>query len=162
MRLPSGEGTAMSAPVGRRPGTGTPSLWNLTPPRDDGHPPGVRLRVPVLVLASEETGSAQRTPGGSGWDSLTPRELEVVALVTRGATNQQTARRLSLSPHTVNAHLRHVFTKLGISSRVELTRVALTRERDVPPRRLTGPLPDRSRTAGSRTPPGGRRGLAPR
>ena len=62
------------------------------------------------------------------WMALTPREQEVVALVTRGATNQQTARILRLSPHTVSTHLRHVFTKLGICSRVELTRIFVVQQ----------------------------------
>jgi NADPH-dependent 2,4-dienoyl-CoA reductase/sulfur reductase-like enzyme len=74
-------------------------------------------------------GPAGRSTDASGWDALTPRELQVVELVTLGATNQQAARRLHVSPHTVNAHLRHVFAKLGVSSRVELTRVAVARER---------------------------------
>lgn len=37
--------------------------------------------------------------------------------------NREAAERLYLSPHTVSMHLRHVFTKLGITSRVELTRL---------------------------------------
>jgi DNA-binding CsgD family transcriptional regulator len=57
--------------------------------------------------------------------------------VTLGATNQQAARRLRVSPHTVNAHLRHVFTKLGVSSRVQLTRIAVAREQSGP-RRVVG------------------------
>jgi DNA-binding CsgD family transcriptional regulator len=61
----------------------------------------------------------------TGWTALTPREREVVALVTHGATNKQAARILRLSPHTVSTHLRHVFTKLGICSRVELTRITV-------------------------------------
>jgi DNA-binding CsgD family transcriptional regulator len=39
-------------------------------------------------------------------------------------TNREVAERLFVSPHTVNSHLRHVFSKLGITSRVELARVA--------------------------------------
>ena len=44
----------------------------------------------------------------------------MVSLVAQGATNREVAERLYLSPYTVNSHLRHVFTKLGIRSRVEL------------------------------------------
>jgi DNA-binding CsgD family transcriptional regulator len=65
---------------------------------------------------------------GVGWAALTPREREVVALVTLGATNRQAARALRLSPHTVSTHLRHVFTKLGVCSRVELTRIAVAHQ----------------------------------
>jgi DNA-binding CsgD family transcriptional regulator/predicted nucleic acid-binding protein len=58
----------------------------------------------------------------SAWGSLTESELRVVKLVAEGLTNRQVASRLFLSPHTVDSHLRHSFTKLGVSSRVELTR----------------------------------------
>ena len=78
---------------------------------------GVRRRV---VTAEPET---------NGWAALTNAELAVVRLVTEGLTNREAADRLFVSPHTVNSHLRHVFTKLGINSRVELARIA----RDVQP-----------------------------
>jgi DNA-binding NarL/FixJ family response regulator len=61
------------------------------------------------------------------WPELTESEFAVVSLVARGATNREVAERLYLSPYTVNSHLRHVFTKLGIRSRVELTRLATAR-----------------------------------
>src|SRR5262249_60393958 len=69
----------------------------------------------------------RRAPGGSrlGPASLTESELRVVGLVAEGLTNRTIAERLFLSPHTVDAHLRHAFTKLGVSSRVELTRAVL-------------------------------------
>jgi DNA-binding CsgD family transcriptional regulator len=110
-------------------------------------------RQPVLVLAPEEAGADRPPPVGSGWEALTPRELEVVALVTLGATNQQAARRLRLSPHTVNAHLRHVFTKLGVTSRVELTRVAVVREQHSSPHRPPGSPPARGLVPVPSTPP---------
>jgi ATP/maltotriose-dependent transcriptional regulator MalT len=56
------------------------------------------------------------------WATLTQSELRVVRLVAEGLTNREVADRLYLSPHTVDSHLRHVFTKLGVNSRVELTR----------------------------------------
>jgi DNA-binding CsgD family transcriptional regulator len=55
---------------------------------------------------------------------LTPSELAVVELVARGATNREVAAQLFLSPHTVSTHLRHAFAKVGVRSRVELTRLA--------------------------------------
>jgi DNA-binding CsgD family transcriptional regulator len=64
-----------------------------------------------------------------GWPELTESEFTVVSLVARGATNREIAERLYLSPFTVNSHLRHVFTKLGIRSRVELARLAAERQR---------------------------------
>ena len=59
-----------------------------------------------------------------GWAALTDSELAVARLVAQGMTNREVAERLFVSPHTVSGHLRHVFTKLGINSRVELTRLA--------------------------------------
>ncbi|MFG3494199.1 AAA family ATPase [Streptomyces sp. NPDC047928] len=54
--------------------------------------------------------------------TLTRSELRVAQLVTEGLTNREVANQLYLSPHTVDSHLRHVFAKLGVHSRVELTR----------------------------------------
>jgi DNA-binding CsgD family transcriptional regulator len=71
---------------------------------------------------------AVRPASGFGWTALTPTEIEVVRLVCRGATNRQAATALYLSPHTVSSHLRHAFTKLDVSSRVELTRIALAHD----------------------------------
>ncbi|MDT5124766.1 MAG: hypothetical protein QOH54_410, partial [Mycobacterium sp.] len=59
----------------------------------------------------------------TGWDSLTDSELKVVNLIAQGATNRDVATQLYLSPHTVRAHLRNAFAKLGVSSRVELSQL---------------------------------------
>ena len=61
-------------------------------------------------------------PAAAHWPELTASELAVVQQVIRGATDREVAQRLYISAHTVNSHLRHVFTKLGIRSRVELAR----------------------------------------
>ena len=58
----------------------------------------------------------------SGWASLTDPEINVARLAADGRTNRQIADSLFVSPHTVNMHLRHIFGKLGINSRVQLTR----------------------------------------
>ncbi|WP_460870001.1 LuxR C-terminal-related transcriptional regulator [Nocardioides pakistanensis] len=63
------------------------------------------------------------------WNALTEAEGRVARLVASGLTNKGIAEQLSLSHHTVDAHLKHTFTKLGIHSRVELTVVALRRAR---------------------------------
>ena len=63
----------------------------------------------------------------TGWPALTDAELTVAELVAAGLTNRQVAERLFVSSHTVNTHLRHVYTKLEISSRVELARLASAR-----------------------------------
>lgn len=65
----------------------------------------------------------------SGWASVTESELRVARLVAEGHTNRQIADRLFLSPHTVDSHIRHAFAKLGVSSRVELTRIVMANDR---------------------------------
>ncbi|XVV12625.1 LuxR C-terminal-related transcriptional regulator [Actinoplanes sp. CA-131856] len=65
----------------------------------------------------------RRTADGDGPLGLTATELTVAQLVADGATNRVVAERLFVSPHTVDTHLRHIYRKLRIRSRVELTRV---------------------------------------
>ncbi len=57
-------------------------------------------------------------------DGLTPREVEVLALVAKGKTNRQIADELVISEKTVASHLSHMFTKLGLSSRSAATAYA--------------------------------------
>src|SRR5260370_28690855 len=52
---------------------------------------------------------------------LTNREHEIAALVASGMSNREIASRLFISKRTVDAHVEHIFGKLGISSRVQLT-----------------------------------------
>ncbi|MFI6600095.1 helix-turn-helix transcriptional regulator [Nonomuraea sp. NPDC050536] len=78
-----------------------------------------RLREAGIRRRGRKSGATR------GWDSLTAAELQVVRLVAQGATNRQVAERLFLSPHTVNTHLRHAYTKLDVNSRVELTRLVV-------------------------------------
>lgn len=54
------------------------------------------------------------------WNSLTPREQEVAALVCLGHTNRQAAARLGISPETVKYHLHNVLAKYGLNSRSQL------------------------------------------
>ncbi|WP_260604973.1 LuxR family transcriptional regulator [Streptomyces sp. WAC 01420] len=68
----------------------------------------------------------------SGWESLTSAELRVVRAIVDGRTNREAASVLFLSPHTVDSHLRRVFSKLDINSRVELTRHFFAHEAPVP------------------------------
>ena len=61
----------------------------------------------------------------TGWAALTDSERRVARLVAEGRTNRATAETLYLSPNTVGTHLRSIFAKLGVNSRVHLTRVVL-------------------------------------
>jgi DNA-binding NarL/FixJ family response regulator len=61
-------------------------------------------------------------PGAAGIESLTERELQVARLVANRKTNPQIAAELFLSRKTVETHLRHIFHKVDVSSRVELAR----------------------------------------
>lgn len=60
----------------------------------------------------------------SVWDDFSDTELAIARLVSDGLTNRQIANRIYLSPHTVNYHLRRIFRKLDIASRVELATLA--------------------------------------
>ena len=72
------------------------------------------------------TGETARKRDPSTLDQLSPQELQIVRLVSEGATNRDVAAQLFISPRTVDYHLRNVFRKLGISSRKELIHLALT------------------------------------
>jgi len=63
-----------------------------------------------------------RLAGVDGLASLTPRELEVAQLVSYARTNREIASELFVSEKTVETHVRHIFDKLGISSRAEIRR----------------------------------------
>ena len=64
-----------------------------------------------------------------GWGSLTQTEGRVAELASEGLTNREIAARMFLSARTVGFHLRHIFRKLDINSRVELTRLLVERGR---------------------------------
>jgi DNA-binding NarL/FixJ family response regulator/tetratricopeptide (TPR) repeat protein len=61
-------------------------------------------------------------PAGAGLEQLTEREREIAELVTERHTNRQIAAELFLSEKTVETHLRNIFAKLGVGSRVEVAR----------------------------------------
>jgi DNA-binding CsgD family transcriptional regulator len=73
----------------------------------------------------EATGITARKRDPSTLDTLTPQELRIAKLVAAGASNRDVAAQLFLSPKTVEYHLRKVYLKLGVSSRVELAHQTL-------------------------------------
>jgi DNA-binding CsgD family transcriptional regulator len=81
--------------------------------------------IPGLVKRSEaQRGRGERKLPTRGWASLTPAERDVVRLVREGLGNKDIAARLFVSPRTVQTHLTHVYTKLGLTSRVQLVQEA--------------------------------------
>ncbi|MBS2540061.1 LuxR family transcriptional regulator, partial [Catenulispora sp. NF23] len=91
-------------------------------------PPG----APATPTAEPEPGgpTTDGTPAGDSptakkWSALSRREQTVARLVVQGLTNQQIAKRIRCSPETVKFHLRNIFRKLGIGSRVEIARFVL-------------------------------------
>jgi DNA-binding CsgD family transcriptional regulator len=84
---------------------------------------GAALSIDQAV-AYAQRGRGQRKRPTSGWSSLTPTERDVVRLVSEGLSNNDIATRLFVSPRTVQTHLTHVYTKLGLASRVQLAQEA--------------------------------------
>ena len=82
-----------------------------------------RVRARMRSLGAHPGARGPRQRPATGWESLTATERAVSLLVAEGMTNSAVARRLHVSPHTVNTHLRHVFAKLGVSNRVALANV---------------------------------------
>lgn len=80
------------------------------------------------AIAYAQRGRGERKRPAAGWESLTPAELNVVRLVSEGLANKDVAARLFVSPRTVQAHLSNIYSKLGLSSRVQLAQEA-TRHR---------------------------------
>ena len=75
------------------------------------------------VVAARLMGK-MRSPGE---ESLSPREIEVLLLVARGATNQDVAEKLHISKATVKSHLLQIYQKLGVSDRTAAATTALER-----------------------------------
>lgn len=93
---------------------------------------GSALTLDEVVAYAARRGGGRKRPA-AGWASLTPAELEVVRLVGRGLRNDAIARQLLIAPGTVKAHLSHIFTKVGITTRTELATqaIALGEAKDV-------------------------------
>ena len=72
-------------------------------------------------------GRGERKRPPTGWEALTPTELDVIRLVGEGLPNKDIAAKLFISPRTVQSHLRHVYSKVGHTSRVQLAKEATRR-----------------------------------
>ena len=87
-------------------------------------------RPPEESVAEIVSAPSRRTVA-TGWAALTRAETEVARLAAEGLTNREIGTRLFVSPRTVQTHLSHVFAKLEVTSRRELTRQMRARERSL-------------------------------
>jgi DNA-binding CsgD family transcriptional regulator len=99
-----------------------------------------RLRSRLRALGIRRRVATAEKPA-TGWAAMTKSELAVAQLVANGLTNREVAERLFVSPHTVNTHLRQVFAKLEVNSRVDLTRLATERNSEHAPEVARGSQP---------------------
>ncbi len=81
-----------------------------------------RVRRRLRRLGVRRRHWAHATRPVSGWDSLTKTERKVAEQVASGLTNRQVASQMFVSPHTVGFHLRQIYRKLEIRSRIDLVR----------------------------------------
>ena len=92
--------------------TGAPLPVGISPPADSG----VALRDDACLRCADG-------PGGH----LSPRELEVLALVAQGQTNKEIANTLFVAPSTIKTHVTSLMTKLNASTRTHLAAIAIRR-----------------------------------
>jgi DNA-binding CsgD family transcriptional regulator len=79
----------------------------------------------MIEYVSRARGERKRP--SAGWESLTPTELRIVALVAAGLANPQIADRMFIARGTVKVHLSHIFAKLAVATRAELATQATKR-----------------------------------
>jgi two-component system NarL family response regulator len=70
---------------------------------------------------------AERLAERAAFQALTPRELEILALIARGLSNKDIARVLAANEFTVKAHVRNILAKLGVETRTEAAILAIQR-----------------------------------
>ncbi len=88
-------------------------------------PPAAAPPVPERGVGTGGARGAESAPprAANGFGKLTAQQAHIARMAAEGATNREIAARLLLSPRTIDHHLRNVFTRLGIRSRVELARL---------------------------------------
>jgi DNA-binding NarL/FixJ family response regulator len=91
------------------------------------HTGGMVFSPPVTDKMLARAGARRFAHNPHSPESLTERELEVLNLTAMGCSNKAIANRLSISPQTVQVHLRNIFGKLGVNSRAEATALALAK-----------------------------------
>lgn len=90
---------------------------------------GRQLCLTEAVAYARRSRGSRRRPA-TGWESLTPTELDVVRLVVDGLSNPEIGARLFISRGTVKTHLSHVYAKVGVANRTGLATFAAPRLAD--------------------------------
>lgn len=99
-----------------------PRLARAVPVYDDASLAGVLVSLDPTPTSGANVIRLE-DQSARGWSSLTEAERNIAQQVARGLTNRETAALLFLSPHTVDYHLRQIYRKLSVQSRVEMARV---------------------------------------
>jgi DNA-binding CsgD family transcriptional regulator/tetratricopeptide (TPR) repeat protein len=86
-----------------------------------------RLRTRFSAHGIRRGPHAKHRQARSGWDSLTPTETKIAALVQQGLSNPEIAAKLFLSRRTVATHVSHILKKLDVHSRIDIAREAALR-----------------------------------
>jgi len=79
---------------------------------------------PLASMRSAGNGATQ--PSSSAGDTITARERDVLSMIGQGYSNKRIARTLEISPETVKSHVKHIFSKLSVSTRTEAVSRALS------------------------------------
>jgi DNA-binding NarL/FixJ family response regulator len=87
-------------------------------------------RAAEVVLGAMRRPEAKREPDPGLIDELSPRELDVLRLVSQGLANAQIAERLNISPRTAKNHVSSILAKLDLPSRIQAATYAVRRGLD--------------------------------
>jgi len=75
------------------------------------------------------TAAGHQPHRAAGWPSgLSDREVEVLRLICRGSTKKQVAVLLKISPSTADHHVRHIYDKIGVTTRAGATLFAVEKD----------------------------------
>lgn len=107
----------------RRGGSRRDARQPLLEAMDIAHQCGADPLVDRVRAELQASGARPRRERRTGLEALTPSERRVAQHACEGRSNREIAQRLFVSPRTVEAHLRSVYGKLGVTSRLELARV---------------------------------------
>jgi transcriptional regulator of acetoin/glycerol metabolism/DNA-binding CsgD family transcriptional regulator len=122
--------TGGSAPSELRLANGTRAMAQCEPICDGGEVIGAVIhfgRAPSPAGPGASGADRFSSPSTAGWSSLTETEHSIALLIAQGLTNREAGVRLFVSRYTIDSHLRHIFRKLDVTSRVELTRLVVER-----------------------------------